>query len=319
MTRDRDDDGHMPGSDVHTGACTTGCTTQLSAADQAVRATGPTVPRLLVGGRLRKLRAARGISQGEAAAAIQASLAKIRRMELGRSGFKLRALRDLLTLYGLTGEAERATLMALARQANVPGWWQPYAEVIPSWFAPYLGLEQAAEVIRGFEAQLVPGLLQTPEYARAVIALGHPHALPSEIDRRLELRLRRQNVLRPPQPVRLWVVIDEAALRRPVGGRPVMREQLRHLLAMSELPNVTVQVMPFERGGHIAEGGSVSLLRLPGGLLPDVVYIEHLTSAVYPAKPADIERYQQVMDRLVVAAAPVDRTGEIIHRILAEM
>ncbi|MEV5410803.1 DUF5753 domain-containing protein [Thermopolyspora sp. NPDC052614] len=314
----------MQGPDAAgTGGGTTGCATDRAtptpAAGQAVRATGPTMPRLLVGARLRRLREARGIGQGEAAAAIQASLAKIRRMELGRSGFKLRDLRDLLTLYGLTSEAERATLMALARQANVPGWWQPYADVIPSWFAPYLGLEQAAEVIRAYEAQLVPGLLQTAAYARAVIALGHPHALPSEIDRRLELRLRRQSVLRPPQPVRLWVVIDEAALRRPMGGRGTMREQLRHLLTMSELSNVTVQVMPFERGAHVAEGGSVCLLRLPGGLLPDVVYIEHLTSAAYPAKPAEVERYQQVMDRLVVAAAPVDRTEEIVHRILAEM
>lgn len=285
----------------------------------AVRPSGPTMPRLLVGGRLRRMREARGIGQREAAAAIHASSAKIRRMELGRSGFKLRDLDDLLTLYGLANEAERATLTALARQANVPGWWQPYADVIPAWFAPYLGLEQAAEVIRGYEIQLVPGLLQTPAYARAVIALGHPYTLPSEIDRRAELRVRRQGVLRPPAPARLWVVIDEAALRRPVGGRAVMREQLRHLLAMSELRHVTVQVMPFDRGGHTAEGGSVSLLRLPGGLLPDVVYVEHLTSAVYPARPAEVERYQQVMDRLVVAAAPVGRTEEIIGRILAEM
>lgn len=317
MTRDPGEGDHQGPPGVHPARPATRLVPRP--AEGAVRSPGPMVPRLLVGNRLRRLREARGIGQREAAAAIRASTAKIRRMELGRSGFKLRDLGDLLTLYGLTDEAERATLMALARQANVPGWWQPYADVIPPWFAPYLGLEQAAEVIRGYEVQLVPGLLQTPGYARAVIGLGYPCALPDEIERRLELRLRRQEVLRPPQPVRLWVVIDEAALRRPMGGRAVMREQLRHLLAMSERWNVTVQVMPFDRGGHIAEGGSVSLLRLPGALLPDVVYVEHLTSAVYPAKPADVERYQQVLDRLAVTAAPADLSRKIIERVLAGM
>jgi transcriptional regulator with XRE-family HTH domain len=314
MTGVPGDDGHTaePGPGVIGGAV-------RPPGERRVRTPGPTVPRLLLGNRLRRLREGRGIGQHEAAAAIRASTAKIRRLELGRSGFKLRDLSDLLTLYGVADQAERATLLALGRQANVPGWWQPYADVIPSWFAPYLGLEQAAEVIRGYEVQLVPGLLQTPAYARALIALGHPQVLPAEIDRRLELRLRRQEILGPPQPVRLWVVIDEAALRRPIGGRAVMREQLRHLLEMNERTNVTVQVMPFDRGGQTVVGGGVSLLRLPGGLLPDVVYVEHLTSAVYPARPAEIERYQQMMDRLVVTAAPVGRTGEILHRILADI
>jgi transcriptional regulator with XRE-family HTH domain len=279
---------------------------------------GPTVPRMLLGARLRRLREACGISREEAGEAIRGSHSKISRLELARTGFKQRDVADLLTLYGVTDEAERATLLELARQASRPGWWHAYGDVIPPWFLPYLGLEQAADVIRGYEVQFVPGLLQTHDYARAVIALTHAGDPAELLDHRVELRMRRQRILHRPQPPRLWTVIDETALRRPVGGLATMRDQLRHLIDMSRLPHVTIQVMPFEAGGHAAAGGPIALLRLPQHELPDVVYLEQLHSALYLDGSADIDYYQHVMGRLVTEAEPATATPEILGRILAE-
>ncbi|MEU1940159.1 helix-turn-helix domain-containing protein [Streptomyces coeruleorubidus] len=280
---------------------------------------GPMVPRLALGARLRGLREERGIGRADAGHVIRASASKISRMETGRHGFKLRDVADLLTLYGVTDEAERATLLALAEQANTPAWWQYYSDVVPTWMQTYLGAEQAASVIRCFQVQRVPGLLQTADYARAAIRLAHPDAGAEEIDRRVALRMTRQRILhRQPDAAQLWAVIDEAALRRPVGGVRAMRAQLRHLIEVCRLPQVTVQILPFLSGGHAAEGGPVTILRLPGGQLPDVVYLEQLTTALYPDKPADIERYWDAMNRLVVEAESPDETPTILHRVLQE-
>ncbi|WP_165988597.1 helix-turn-helix transcriptional regulator [Streptomyces sp. YIM 98790] len=295
---------------------TTEITGPSSGADvQAALRAGPTLPRLVLGARLRRLREAGRISWEAAGEVIRASHSKICRLELGRTGFKLRDLADLLDLYGVTDEAERATLLELAEQANTPGWWQSYADVVPDWLHGYLGAEQAASVIRSYEVQFVPGLLQTADYARAVIRLGHGDARPREIDRRVELRMRRQHILRGRRPVRLWAVIDEAALRRPIGGPETMRGQLRHLAEISRLPHVTVQVLPFSAGGHPAAGGPVTLLRLPGERLPDVVYLEQLTTAVYLDRPADTHPYWDVVNRLAVEAACPEESRQIIGRI----
>lgn len=279
---------------------------------------GPMVPRLALGARLRKLREERHISREAAGHVIRASRSKISRLEAGRHGFKLRDVADLLTLYGVTDEAERATLLALAEQANTPAWWQYYNDVVPAWMQAYLGAEQAASLIRCFEVQRVPGLLQTPDYARASIRLAHPGAPAEEIDRRVTLRMTRQRILHRRPPAQLWTVIDEAALRRPVGGISTMRAQLRHLIESCQLPQVTVQIMPFLTGGHAAEGGPVTILRLPGGQLPDVIYLEQLATALYPDKPAEIERYWDVMNHLVVKAESPEATPTILHRILQE-
>ncbi|CAM5524235.1 Transcriptional regulator with XRE-family HTH domain OS=Streptomyces violarus OX=67380 GN=FHS41_003233 PE=4 SV=1 [Streptomyces violarus] len=225
---------------------------------------------------------------------------------------------DLLTLYGVTDEAERATLLALAEQANTPAWWQYYSDVVPTWMQTYLGAEQAASVIRCFQVQRVPGLLQTPDYARAAIRLAHPDAGAGELDRRVALRMTRQRILHRRPATRLWAVIDEAALRRPVGGPDVQRAQLRHLIEICGLPQVTVQILTFSSGGHAAEGGPVTILRLPGGELPDVVYLEQLTTGLYPDRPAEIECYWDAMNRLVVEAESPDETPTILHRILQE-
>ncbi|MEU0104199.1 helix-turn-helix transcriptional regulator [Streptomyces sp. NPDC006251] len=282
------------------------------------RSAGPMVPRLALGARLRGLRQERGTSREDAGHVIRASSSKISRMEAGRHGFKLRDVADLLTLYGVTDEAERATLLALAEQANTPAWWRYYSDVVPTWMQTYLGAEQAASLIRCYQVQRVPGLLQTADYARAAIRLAHPDAGAEEIDRRVALRMTRQRILHRQPAAQLWAVLDEAALRRPVGGIRVMRAQLRHLIEMCRLPQVTVQILPFHAGGHAAEGGPVTILRLPGGQLPDVVYLEKLTTALYPDRPAEIERYWDAMNRLVVEAEPPDETPTILHRLLQE-
>src|SRR5947207_15125729 len=213
---------------------------------------GPTVPRMLVGIQLHRFREAAGITPDQAAYEIRASRSKISRMENGLVRFKERDVTDLLTLYGITDEKTRSGLVTLTRQANTPGWWSKYGDIMADWFEAYLGLETAASVIRTFELQFVHGLFQTEAYARAVTLLGHRATPAEEIDRRVSLRLKRQDLLTVPEPPRVWSIIDEAALRRPVGGRTVMRAQLDHLTEVAALPNVTIQVVPFGSGGHAA-------------------------------------------------------------------
>ncbi|MCX4231364.1 helix-turn-helix domain-containing protein [Streptomyces sp. NPDC020707] len=279
---------------------------------------GPVLPRLVLGARLRALREEKGISREAAGDVIRASRSKISRLEAGRHGCKLRDVADLLTHYGVTDEAERATLLALAEEANAPAWWQYYSDVVPPWMQTCLGAEQAASVIRCFEVQRVPALLQTPAYARASLRLAHPGAGAQEIERRVTLRMERRRVLRRKPPAQLWAVIDEAALRRPVGGVDTMRAQLAHLIEVCRLPQVSVQVIPFTAGGYAAEAGPVTLVRLPGGQLPDVVCLEQLATALYPDKQADIERYWDVLNRLGLEAEPPEETPTILHRILQE-
>ncbi|WP_174550480.1 helix-turn-helix domain-containing protein [Nocardia shimofusensis] len=268
---------------------------------------GPTVLRIALGGQLRKLRESCNITREAAGDAIRGSHAKISRLELGRTGFKERDIRDLLTLYGVTDPAEREAFLDLARRANEPGWWHRYSDLLPQWFGTYLGLEQAASKIRTYEAHLVPGLLQTPDYARAVLALGSDNA---DTDRRVAVRRRRQDILRRTDPPIVWAVIDEAALHRPVGGSRVHLEQIEHLIEYSDLPNVTVQVLPYSAGEHAAAGSSFSILRFAEAELPDVVYLEHLTSALYLERSQDLALYRSVMDRLSVQAMAPDKSRE---------
>ncbi|WP_435824300.1 helix-turn-helix domain-containing protein [Microbispora amethystogenes] len=279
----------------------------------------PTVLRLLLGTQLRRLRESKHIRLEEAGHAIRASHSKISRMELGRVGFRRRDVADLLTLYGVSDEAEREALLSLVAQANAPGWWHKYDDVLPSWFEAYVGLEQAASTIRCYEVQFVPGLLQTPEYAAAVVRLGHPDAPPEEVERRVRLRMDRQQLLARPDAPHLWAVIDEAVLRRPVGGPEVMRAQIEHLIEMVNLPRVTLQVIPFSAGGHAAAGGPFSILRFAGVGLPDVVYLEQLTSAIYLEKHEDIDRYLAVMERLCIQARPLADTKRILNQHLTEL
>ncbi len=280
---------------------------------------GPTVLRMLLGAHLRRLREAQGVTREDAGWEIRSSDSKISRMELGKVSFKERDIADLLSLYGVTDTEERDRLLALAREANTRGWWHRYGDVLAGWFQFYLGLEAAANLIRTYEVQFIPGLLQTREYARAVVALGHGRASSQEVERRVDLRLKRQQVLSRAHPPQIWAVIDEAALRRPIGGYQVLRAQLQTLVEATDLPNVRIQILPFDVGGHAGAGGSFTILRFPEGDLPDIVYIEQLTSALYLDKREDLDLYAEAMERLCVEADPPDRTADTIAKMLSEL
>ncbi|MEU9837268.1 helix-turn-helix transcriptional regulator [Streptosporangium sp. NPDC048047] len=279
---------------------------------------GPTALRILLGSQLRRLRETRGLSREEAGHLIRGSESKISRMELGRVGLRERDVADLLTFYGVEDEQARSAVMDLLSRANEPGWWHRFNDLLPSWFQTYVGLEEAASRIRTYEVQFVPGLLQTKEYARAVITAGSAGVGPEEIERRVDLRTERQKVLDRPDGPFFWAVIDEAALRRPIGGADVMRAQLEHLLELMRRPNVTIQVMPFSFGGHSAEGGAFSVLRFADPDLPDVVYVEQLASALYLDKREEVDRYSEVMERLCAVSTTPDETTDILRRIIKE-
>ncbi len=261
---------------------------------------GPTVQRMMLGNQLRRLREAAGVTPDKA-------------------GYEIRASRSKISLlYGVTDEQMSAGMLSLARYASTPGWWSKYGDILPDWFEAYVGLEEAAAIIRSFELQFVHGLFQTEAYARAVTLLGHQAAPADEIDRRVSLRIKRQDVLTSPEPPRVWSVIDEAALRRPVGGRAVMRAQLNRLIEVAELPQVTIQVVPFGRGGHAAAGGSFTVLRFAEPVLPDVVYIEQLTSAIYLEKREDVDNYMEVMNHLSAQALTPARTARFLTEVSRE-
>jgi len=280
---------------------------------------GPTVRRMLVGAQLRRLRTEAGLSREQAGEAIRASEWKIHRLENGQVGFKERDIIDLLRLYGVADPTEVAEFVALAREANSPGWWQHYGDVLPPWFRTYVDLESVATLIRTYEGQFIPGLLQTDDYMRAVVQGAHLDESAEEVGRRVRLRMARQILLTREQPPRLWAVVDEAAMRRPVGGREVMRSQMERLIEAAKLPNVTLQVLAFDAGAHPAMVGSFSVLRFPEEELPDVVYLEHLTSALYLNKPEEVDQYLHVMESICVRAAPPDQTVALLHQIMEEL
>jgi transcriptional regulator with XRE-family HTH domain len=276
-----------------------------------------TVRRMLVGSQLRRLREEKGITRAEAGYTIRASESKMSRLELGRVAFKERDVSDLLMLYGVTDPERRDAVLALLEDANRPGWWREYEDVMPGWFQNYVGLEAAARVLRTYETHFVPGLLQTSEYARAVLASTTPPLSGRDLDRGVALRTTRQKVLTRSDPLRVWAIMDEAALRREVGGPEVYRGQLEHLLTLLERPNVALQVLPLSSGVH-AGGGSFSLLRFGDPDLPDVVYVEQLVSALYVDKLEHVERYTEVMDRLAVASMTPEASADFIAKLLSD-
>jgi hypothetical protein len=279
---------------------------------------GPTVLRMMLGSQLRHFRETAGVTPEQAAYEIRASRSKISRMEHGRVGFKSRDVADLLALYGVGDEQVRDRMLAFAEQASTPGWWSKYDDVLPDWFEAFLGLEGAASVIRTFDLQFVYGLYQTEAYARAVTWLGSKTASAEEIDRRVSVRLKRQAVLTGPEPPQVWSVMDEAVLRRPVGGRPVMRAQLAHLIEVASLPRITLQVVPFASGGHAAAGGSFTVLRFAEPEVPDIVYIEQLTSALYLDGREDVDHYLEVMNELSAEALSPARSADLLAEIAKE-
>ena len=282
------------------------------------RLKSPTALRVVLGTQLRRLREARGVTVAAAGQAIRGSGAKISRMELGRVSFRERDVVQLLTLYGVSAQEEREVFLTLVRRANVPGWWQQYSDVIPSWFEAYLGLEQASSIIRTYQPQLVPGLLQTQKVARAVIELGCPRQSADDIDRKVALRMTRQEILVQPDAPLLWAVFEEASLWR-LNKDSTMREQIQHLIAMAELPNVSIQVIPIYSGARVGVGGPFTILRFPHVDLPDIVYLEQLTSAVYLDKREDVKLYAMVMNRLCTEAATSTQTITLLNDTLKKL
>jgi transcriptional regulator with XRE-family HTH domain len=275
---------------------------------------GPTVLRILLGTHLRRLRESKGITARQAANAIRASESKISRMELGRNALREIDVLDLLTLYGVSAE-EKEQLLTLAEQANHPGWWHRYHDILPEWFQAYVGMEEAARRIRIYEPQFIPGLLQTEEYAASVIALGDFPV--DQAERHVVLRKERQRRFREGK-LKLWAIVDEAALRRPVAGSDIQVDQLEYLLEQSGSPTLTLQVIPYGTGGHAAPS-AFSILRFAERDLPDVVYVENLTSALYLDKRAEVDQYLLAMERLSIVAHEPRHTPEILEKIIREL
>lgn len=282
------------------------------------KGSGPTVRRMLLGHELRRYREARGISREAAGETIRASASKISRMELGRVGFKLRDVEDLLKLYGITDRAKVKDYLEIARDSNKPGWWRDYGDSLHKWFTRYMGFEEAADYIRIYESQFVPGLLQTEAYVREIITSGGE---PDEVvEQRIDARLKRQKRIETDAEMRMWVILDEAAVRRPIGGREIMRGQLERLIELAEdYDNITLQVVPFAAGAHAAEAGSFTLLRYSEFELADLLYLEQLTDAEIVDRRSVVEVYTKAMTRLSVAAATPDETLEMLREMLQDL
>jgi transcriptional regulator with XRE-family HTH domain len=278
---------------------------------------GPTALRIALGAQLRRLREDSHVTVAEAAEVIRATNSKISRLERGRSGAKQRDVADLLSLYGVVDEARREELLTLARQASMPDWWREYSDVVPNWFTLYVGLERAASGIRAYEVQVVHGLLQTEDYARAVIRVPRSGASEEEIERRVSLRMKRQELLTQPNPTDVWAVLDEAVLRRSPATRAVLRRQLEHLLQVAELPNVTLQVVPFS-APQTAACCSFTILRFPRPDVPDLVYLEQLGSALYLDDPADVTGYMAAMDQLCIQGETGRQSKDTIRGLLRQ-
>lgn len=282
--------------------------------------TGPTVLRMILGRQLQALRVKAGMSIDEAAEAIPTSGPTVRRMEKNEGGLKPVTVKAALITYGITDPAEIKAFLALAREASTPGWWHGYADVLPGWFSLAVGLEEAAALIRSYDPQLIPGLLQTPGYARAVIRTGFPDATDEETGRRVDLQAARQQVLARPSPPGLWTVIDEAALRRPAAttGPQIMREQIGHLIDAAGQPNITLQILPLAAGLHPGMFGPFRLFRFDADQ-PDIVCCESATGAQYLDNPDEAARYVRILDRVSDQAAPPAGTQAMLTEIRKEI
>ncbi len=253
----------------------------------------------------------------EVAEHLECSTSKISRIETGRVSVSPRDVRDMLDLYGVPGP-QRDSLLQLARESRQKGWWHAYSDTIEPRFATYIGLESAASEIRIYEVTLIPGLLQTEDYARAVIAAGAVDGSPEAVDRNVAFRMARQPALTSQDPPQLWAVLDEAALRRQVGGSGLMRLQLDHLLDVAGLPNVAIQVLPFGAGAHPAMGRPFVILAFPERADPDVVYLEDLTSALYVENVDEVDRYNVFFNHLRATALSFEESAALITSVMKD-
>ncbi|MEU8591743.1 helix-turn-helix transcriptional regulator [Streptomyces sp. NPDC048664] len=276
----------------------------------------PTVRRRRLGQELRRLRELKGMTAEEVAERLLVSQSKISRLENGRRSISPRDVRDLCGVYEVEDQRVVDSLMEMARDSRQQGWWHAFGD-IP--YSVYIGLETDAESLRVYEPQIITGLLQTRAYAEALIQGALPESSMSEIDRRIEVRMRRQErVTAAANPLRLWVVLDEAALRRVVGNNLVMREQLEHLAEMSQLPHVTVQVLPFDAGAHPGLNGQYSILEFTDTADSSVVYLEGVTSDLYLEKAPDVQKYAVMYEHLRAQALSVEQSRQFISDVAKE-
>ncbi|MGW7046288.1 helix-turn-helix domain-containing protein [Streptomyces avermitilis] len=279
----------------------------------------PTVGQVVLGRRLLDLRERAGLKREEAARILRVAPATVRRMEMAEVSLKIPYLQLLLKSYGVSDEEAEAFVL-LAEEANKPGWWQRFHDILPGWFSMHVSLEGAAALIRSYEPHFVPGLMQTEEYARVVLKSGAiGQTRPEDVDRYVALRIQRQELLTRENAPRIWAVMDETALRRPVGGPEVMRAQIDKLLEVTKLAHVTLQVIPFSSGPHAGTYGPFVLFRFAMPELPDMVYSEYLTGAVYLDARAEVATHLEVMDRMAAQAATAHRTKEILMDLRKEL
>ncbi|MFE2429454.1 helix-turn-helix domain-containing protein [Streptomyces sp. NPDC059373] len=279
----------------------------------------PTVGQVVLGKRLQTLREKAGLRREDAATVLRVAPTTIRRMETAEVALKIPYVQLLLRAYGIAAD-EADAFITLAEEANKPGWWQRFHDILPDWFSVHVSLEGAASLIRSYEPHFIPGLLQTEDYARAILRTGSVGQIsPDEIERHVALRMERQTLLTRPDAPRLWVVLDETVLRRPVGTPAVMRAQADRLLKAATMPNVTVQIAEFASGHHPGTYGPFVLFRFAVPELPDMVYVEYLTGAVYLDERAEVASHLEVMDHMVAQAATAQRTKEILRDFRKEL
>lgn len=280
----------------------------------------PTVLAIVLGRRLAALRDAVSLTAAHAAKQLRIAQTTVTRMEKAETSLKYAMVKTLLEIYGVP-QAEIEEFLALLDQASTPGWWQSFRDVLPGWFGVHVSLETAATEIRGYEPGVIPGLLQTPDYARAVIERGLPRMAPDILQRSVDLRTKRQELLtrEEPAPPRLWVLTDETSLRRPAGGAAVMCEQIEHLLDVADLPNVTLQVCPFEAGLHPGAFGPFTIFRFEIPELPDIVCTDSLSRAGYSEEKEEAALFREALGQMSVYAFSKQETKKFLGDIRKEL
>jgi hypothetical protein len=274
----------------------------------------PTIRRRRLGAELRRQREAAGVTIDMVAEQLECSASKVSRIETGHTSATPRDVRDMLRIYGVVDSASDE-LVQIAREARQKGWWHPYSTVLTG---AYVGLEAAASSVRAYEQQVVPGLLQTEDYAKAMIRAARPDITAEEVEQRVRVRLGRQSLLSQDDSIDVWMVLDEAVVSRPVGGDAVMRAQLERLVSAAELPNVTLQILPFEVGAHAGMDGTFAILDFPEPGDPDVVYAENATGGLFLEKSEEIQKYIFIFDHIRAAAIRPEESVALIEKLVRE-
>jgi len=281
--------------------------------------TGPTVRRRRLGTELRKLRESNGYKLEEVAAQLGVAPSTLSRIETGKAPTKSAYLNQMLEMYGVVEQSQRQVLVDMAREGHRKGWWAAYDDVLPSGFDIYVGLEAETAAVRSYEISVVPGLLQTPDYARAVMLEMFPRYGTEQIDRLVDLRMQRQRRLEDDPPLEVWAIIDEAVIRRPVGGHQVMRGQLERLLVLAPRPGITLQVLPFSCGAHAGHSGPFSILEFPNRTDAEVAYVESVAGILYLEKDREVRTRVEAFDRLRASALAPIASVELIAQVAQEL